>query len=266
MERAFSSDATSTLLPREMHIRFMKEALAGDPLHMVGGVVSIGKTDMQVLQLLIHTRTNLVSAVIQSRISHVTAREGLAFEWSARTLTSAQALKIEVPEGLGPRSLALGGLSSSGSIGRANELDLLRIGMGAFLPQDCDVFGRMRPEVILGRISDGVASLIAPARDVISRSAPSHPQRVGGAVLENRLVFLDWPRSGDRFEVRSGLIGHDSKTMRIAHWFLDPASGQPWASSEAVAITFDLDARKIVPISQEATALLHQMEVAGLAV
>ena len=53
-------------------------------------------------------------------------------------------------------------------------------------------------------------------------------------------------------------------TQRMIHWMLDPETGKPWGTSEAVAITFDLDARKIVPITQEAQAALSSHITPGL--
>jgi acyl-CoA thioester hydrolase len=51
----------------------------------------------------------------------------------------------------------------------------------------------------------------------------------------------------------------------MIHWMIDPQSGRPWGVSEAVAVTFDLDARKIVPISDAARAELMKHAKAGLA-
>jgi acyl-CoA thioester hydrolase len=45
---------------------------------------------------------------------------------------------------------------------------------------------------------------------------------------------------------------------------LDPTTGKAWGTSEAVAITFDLDARKVVAISDAARAELAKSAVAGL--
>ena len=44
MTRAYSPHATSTLVVREHHIRFLKEARVGDPLHMTVGVLDFGDT------------------------------------------------------------------------------------------------------------------------------------------------------------------------------------------------------------------------------
>jgi acyl-CoA thioester hydrolase len=53
--------------------------------------------------------------------------------------------------------------------------------------------------------------------------------------------------------------------MRVAHWMLDPATGGALGTSEAVAITFDLDARKAVPITPAAQARCGRTAVEGLA-
>jgi acyl-CoA thioester hydrolase len=144
-------------------------------------------------------------------------------------------------------------------------LGLSRIGLGGLLPSDCDVFGRMRTEQFIGRVSDGIGTFIHPFRDLVVEHAEQKPQRMGGAVLEYRIVHLAWPRAGDRIEIRSGLLGTDARTMRVVHWMLDPATGEPWGTSEAVAITFDLDARKVVPVTDAARTALAAHEVSGLA-
>ena len=53
--------------------------------------------------------------------------------------------------------------------------------------------------------------------------------------------------------------------MRVVHCMLDPATVEPWGTSEAVAITFDLDARKVVPVTDAARVALAAHEVKGLA-
>jgi acyl-CoA thioester hydrolase len=140
----------------------------------------------------------------------------------------------------------------------------VRIAQGAISPADCDLYGRMRPELFIGRVSDGIPRLIRSFRDTVVSGAAETPKRVGGAVLEYRLIHLDWPRAGDRLEIRSGLKDADTRTKRMVHWMIDPASGKAWGVSEAVAVTFDLDARKIVPISEAARVELMKHAKAGL--
>src|ERR1700760_1772665 len=49
MAGAFAADARATLIVREQHIRFLREARPGAPLMMTGGVVEIGESDARLL-------------------------------------------------------------------------------------------------------------------------------------------------------------------------------------------------------------------------
>jgi acyl-CoA thioester hydrolase len=265
LPQAFTEHANSTLIVREQHIRFLKEAHAGAALHMVGGVVAMGEDEARLVQLLIHSESGEIAATFQTVVAHVTPREGRPFAWPARALERAEALRMEIPPQAQARSVSLDSRNSIASLAQADALGLMRIGLGAISTAECDAFGRMRPELFIGRVSDGIGRLVAGYRAVVSHHAPAPPPRAGGAVLEYRLAQFEWPRAGDRFELRSGLVGTDSRTMRLVHWMLDPDTGRAWGSSEAVAITFDLDARKIVPITEAAQAALVEQGSPGLA-
>jgi len=265
LAHAFSPGANATLLVKEHHIRFLREAHAGAPLHMLGGVIEMGESDARILQLLIHPASGELAATFQTTVVHATPREGLPFPWPTIARERAEALKVAIPEKARARSINLSPFEPTASLARAEALGLTRIGLGGLLPSDCDVFGRMRVEQFIGRVSDGIGAFIHPFRDVVVEHAEHKPIRTGGAVLEYRIAYLAWPRAGDRVELRSGLVGTDARTMRVAHWMLDPATGEPWGTSEAVAITFDLDARKVVPVSDAARTALAANEVAGLA-
>ena len=265
LPHAFTPYANATLLVKEHHVRFLREAHAGATLHMLGGVIEISETEARLLQLLVHSATGELAATFQTTVVHATPREGEVFPWPKTTRERAKALMVEVPEKARSRSIALDPFAPTASLERADALGLKRIGLGALSPTECDVFGRMRAEQFIGRVSDGIGSFIGPFRDVIVDHADHKPTRFGGAVLEYRLAYLRWPRAGDRVELRSGLMGSDARTMRMAHWMVDPATGLPWGTSEAVAITFDLDARKAVPITPAAQEGLKAFSVEGLA-
>jgi acyl-CoA thioester hydrolase len=265
LPHAFSPYANATLLVKEHHIRFLREAHAGAPLHMLGGVIEMGDSEARLLQLLVHSGTGELAATFQTTVVHATPREGEVFPWPRIARERGEALKIEIPEKAKARSVTLSPFEPTASLPRADALGLTRIGLGGLLPSDCDVFGRMRTEQFIGRVSDGIGSFIHPFRDIVVEHADQKPARTGGAVLEYRIAYLAYPRAGDRLEIRSGLMETDARTMRVTHWLLDPATGRPWGTSEAVAITFDLDARKVVPVSDAARAALSPNEVAGLA-
>lgn len=259
MEGAFRAGADATLLVREQHIRFLREARPGAALHMVAGVISIGLDEARLLQLLIHSQTGELAATFQTVVGHVTSREGRAFPWSARTLTLAQSLKMAVPVRAAPRSLSLAPVECMASLAEADRLRLVHLGAGAVGPGEVDTFGRMRPEMFIGRVSDGVPRL----RDVLGDPG-EQPAHIGGAVVEYRLIHLDWPRAGDRFEIRSGLVGLVGDAQRLVHWMVDPASGRAWGSAEAVAVRLDLQARRMVPLDSEARSRAAAALVPGL--
>jgi acyl-CoA thioester hydrolase len=168
---------------------------------------------------------------------------------------------VAAPEKSRPRSLDLHPAGGSASLAEAERLGLVRLGSGALSSADCDVFGRASPSFFIGRVSDGVPALAASFR---GPDAPPRAGNIGGAVLEYRIAYRAHPRAGDRFEIRSGLAGVDARTQHIVHWMLDPATGQAWGSAEAIAVALDLDARKIVEISDADRALLRPRIVPGL--
>jgi acyl-CoA thioester hydrolase len=261
---AFRSTAAATLLVKEQHIRFLREARSRAQLHMMAGVIEIGEDDARLAQWLIHSDSGEVAASFQTVVAHVTARDERRFPWSDRTLARADALMVSVPAAIAPRGLSMAPAVSAANLARADALGLISVGGGALDPQDCDIFGRMRPELFIGRVSDGVPGLVGALRATVASSAPERHARVGGAVVEYRLLHHAWPRAGDRFVLRSGLAGLDHRTQRMVHWMLDPATGQAWASAEAVAVSFDLDTRKIIPISEEAQVQLRGRITPGL--
>lgn len=264
MPRAYAPEAGATLLLREQHIRFLREAHPGSLLHMRAAVLSIEETEARVVQVLYHSTTGEPAATFVSRISHVTAASARPFPWNRQTRERAATLVAQIPAYAAPRGLVLDAFESAASLERAKSLGVKVIASGAVMPQDCDAFGRLRAEQFIGRVSDGIPQLVSQVRQIIAAHAPTPIERVGGAVLEYRLVYLDWPKVGDRVAVYSGLASIDHRTQRIIHWLLDPETGRPWATSTAVAGTMDLDTRKLIPIAPAAQTALKTLAVAGL--
>ena len=259
MPQAFAADARATLMVRDQHIRFLRESRPNAPLQMTGGVVEIGESEARLLLVLRHV-SGEIAASFQTVVAHVTARDGRAFPWPARVLLRAQALKVEIPPEAAARSLGLGPVQSRASLIRAQELGLARTALGAVRADDCDVFGRMRTEMMMARLSDGVAHITGGQRP----GAQDHGSRLGGAAVEYRLLHLDWPRAGDRVELRSGMSGGDARIRRLTHWLLDPETGRPWGVAEAIAVAFDLDTRKLITLSDEALAAANAQVIGGL--
>jgi len=259
MPRAFSPEALSTLVVREQHIRFIKEARPGAALHMTGGVVEWGESHARLLLLLRH-HTGEIAAAFQTLVTHATALDARSFPWPERINARAAALAMDVPAEARPRSIGLEPVESRASLERANTLGLKRTALGAVRLADCDAFGRMRTELMMARLSDGVAHIFAGER----AGAAENGARAGGAALEYRLIHLAWPRAGDRVELRSGSAGGDARFRKLVHWLLDPETGRPWGVAEAIAVSFDLETRKLITLTDEALARANAQAIAGL--
>lgn len=257
MPAAFAPRAEATLLVRELHVRFLREAHVGARLHVEAGVIEVGEDDARVLLLMRHADGRLAAA-FQALVVHATAREGRAFPWPDWARARAEALRIEVPETAAPRSIPLGAIESQASLDRAAALGLRRTGLGAIMPAECGPFGRMRPESLMARLSDCATHLFG---DLLGGVAG---EQVGAVVLEYRLVFIDWPRTGDRFEIRSGFSAAAPRVRHMVHWILDPATGRPWASAEGVTTAFDTETRKMIVLSEGELAAWARVVIPGL--
>jgi acyl-CoA thioester hydrolase len=253
MPDAFGANAAASLVVRGHHIRFLREVRAGAALHMTAGVLAMGESDATIVQTLVHSPSGATAATVVARLSHVAAREGRPFPWPQRAREAAERLTVAMPADAGTRSVPEAGPAAAD----VSEAARLRpVGRGAVAAEDCDVFGRLRTEMILARMLEGIPHLVGPVLGA-AQDALGPNGRIGGAALECRLSYFGAPGPGDLLEVRSGLTLIQPKVYRIRHWLIDPRSGAAWASAETVSSHFDLDSRKTVVLSAEATARLQ---------
>ena len=243
MPHAFTAGASSTLLVREHHVRFLKEARPGAGLVMTGGLLDITETEATLLQMLFHV-TGEPAAAITAKVVHVTPRDLRPFPWTRATRERVDAMRIEAPEFAKPRSVSLEPVTTMASLKQAEAMGLPVVSGGAIMPVDCDVFGRMLPEQLLNRLYASVGHMIRPSHEALLAAQPELAGRLGGAAVEYRAVYHAWPRAGDRVEMRSAHRELTAKARRVVHWLLDPTSGRPWASAEMVSLFLDLKARR----------------------
>jgi acyl-CoA thioester hydrolase len=251
MPRAFTPGASSTLLLREHHVRFLKDARAGAGLFMTGGVVAMGESDATLVQLLFHV-TGEPAAAITAKVAHVTPRDMRPFPWTQTTRRLAPALTIQPPDFALPRSIPTDPVVTAASLEVADALGLLRGSTGAVTPADCDVFGRVLPEQVLARIYASVGNILRDSQAAVLKAEPDLEGRLGGAAVEYRAVYHAWPGAGERLEMRSGHRDLTPKMRRVIHWLLDPTSGRPWATAEMVSLFLDLKARRSLTLSDHA--------------
>lgn len=231
----------------DVHGRFHREARAATPLHMQAGFASVTGDSAEVIFVLWHSLENIVAATFRATVQH---RHG----WGTGFAPDA-ALMVDIPREAEKRSAST--LPVTGGVRHLPHYQ--RISMGAVTPADCDASGRMSIQKVIAACSDGVKQLTGPLRAMVVSHTDPRPTKIGGAVLETRSVHFRLPPAGTAFEVRSGFCAHDSRTFTLEHWFLCPVTGETFAYSEAHAIVFDLEARRIVPITEGAAAELTAM-------
>jgi len=268
MPGSFKERATSTLMPLDLHVRFLKEAHQGAPLSMRGGVVSIGDDEAVLYQELLHA-DGAPAATFTMRVAHIEPHGARRFPWSEKTRTRAAALACKPPAHGLPRSVPMTTAPTDPVLAFAEKIGAPVVGRLAVTPDHCDAFGRMRMELFLGRVSDSIPNLLAAWRDETAKAAAGDDATAnpaGGAVLEYRLCPRRWPRAGDLIEVRSGVVEVAEKTNRLVHWLFDPVTGEAWCTAEALAVTFDLVTRKTIAIPKAQRAALEAKIVKGMTI
>ena len=259
-------DGEHQLLVKAQHMRFLREARAGAALHATGQVLSWGRDEADVLFLLHHSISDQIAATFRLSLAHVERGSGRSVPWPERAARAARALICEIPSEAQPRSVSLEDQEVTASLERARQLGLRTTGLGMIMPDACDAHGEWRLSAFMGRVADSIPHLRnGEWRDVLARTTPGTPSRVGSALIEFQTVHVRWPKVGDGCEVRSALAGCTERVTYSSHWLLDPETGAPWAAVRTVGIALDLDARRAIPLTVEAQAAFRAASVPGLA-
>ena len=257
----FAPASPGTAMIREMHIRFHREARLSAPLRMTGGFVTRDATRAQVLLVMEETLTAEVKATFRIDLEHADSRDGITPRpWP----DSLRADPVPVPDIALPRATGDGPVVSQAGAAAARRLGLTPICAGAIGAAQVDAFGRMAAQGFIGAVSDGIRSLSAPMRALVARHAGLPLDRLGGAVVEFRVLHLGWPRAGDTFEIASGLSGIEGHAKSLIHWMFDPVSGQVWGAMQSMALDFDLDRRAMIRLTPEARAELLTLAIPDL--
>ncbi len=264
MPHAYREHAPSTLIPVDQHIRFIREVHPGRPLTMTGCVIEWDETSVLLYQDLRHSDGS-PAAAFRTRLVHVEAKSARPFAWSSKSRRALEALIGPVPDDTHPRGLdpATAAIPAhEATMQTVTKTGAPEIGSGLVPHSHCDVNGRMLASWFMGRISDSVPNLLYNWRKQVADA--SGGVRMGAAVLEYRLIYRQWPRAGDRFVIHSSLAAIGEKTHSLVHWNLDPDTGDAWLTSEAVAVTFDLDTRKVIPTPPQQMQALEKLAPRGL--
>jgi acyl-CoA thioester hydrolase len=263
---ANDSAGAHQLFVKSQHMRFLREARAGAALHATAQVLTWGRDEAVVLFLLHHSSSGQVAATFRLAIDYVERSSGRPEPWPEQATRAASALLCEAPSEAKPRSISLDDVDVTASLERARELGMRTTGVGTITSDACDAHGNWRLSSFMGRVADSIPHLRnGEWREVLSRSMPGGPLRVGSALIEFQTVHVRWPRVGDGCEVRSAFAGCTERVTHSSHWLLDPETGAPWAAVRTVGIALDLDARRSIALTAEAQAAYRAASVPDLA-
>ena len=264
MPGAFDSRASATLRARTMTVRFLAEVLPGAPLIIRGGILDHDETRLTAVLVMDHAALGRPAAAFTVTLSHLSPRGRREFPWAERTRAALERLRTEMPEAARPRSLDAATPETDVSLERADTLGLEEVGRGLIGADEVDTFGRMRLEFTFGKISNSVVHLEAGFPEQWQALRAGRKPDAASAVLEATLNFHRFPRSGSGYVVRTGVKQAGEKVRTLVHWVCDPVTGRPLWTMEAVACLMDLEARRLVPATDEALAMLKTAQISGL--
>jgi acyl-CoA thioester hydrolase len=249
----------AALVPLDHHIRFLKELRPGEPFTIWGGVLGAEGDRLRLYQEMRNTLTGAVAASFITVAALVDAERRVPLPLPDAVTARARALIEPLPDHARPRSLTLDPPRPRPDWAEADRLGLLLTQQGAVGAPECDPRGLMLARAVIGRVSDSIPNMIAWTRGA-DRAAENH----GGAALEYRLVYHSTPRLGDVLALRSGVKSLGDKAFVWGHWLFDRESGAAVATTEAVAVTFDLTTRKSLALTEAMRQSLGRFLVPGL--
>jgi acyl-CoA thioester hydrolase len=247
------------LRARDQHVRFIRELRPGTYYTILAGIVSAERDRLQVYEELRFAHKPEAAASALSDVVLVDVATGKLVPFSDAMLERARALATVVPAETGPRGIERVVPRLPPVRSDAIELGLTGAYLAPVQPEDCDGLGFMHESAFMARVSDGIGHFFHALRGERLGS-------IGGAALEYRYVFHERPMLGDLIEVRSGLKGLGNKTTNMCHWIFNVETGQCAATSEAIAVSFDLTTRKSIEIPDEARAVMQARVIPGLSI
>lgn len=258
---AFTAREGARLRARQHHVRFHREQRAGMPLCLCAGILEVNTEQLSVYLELTNPATEEVAAtfVVEAELARTDSGQHLPLPAAAQEL--ARTLGTQLPTHGAPRGLELYPPRPAPNLEQARSLAMSQTYLGPVLPSMCGPDGLLADRSYMGIISDAVPNLLTRTRKGMQDQG-----KIGGAALEYRLVYRSRPRADAILCLQSGIKALGDKAYILGHWLFDYATGEAVATTEAVAVMFDLEARRAIRIPDGARATLERLIVPDLSV
>lgn len=259
-DNIYNVDAKNTLIMRQAHVKFIKEAHVGAPLYLMGAPSFCDQNGLSYYAEIRHSKTDDLAATLNANLDFVKSGNGEKQDLPQTVQKAANSKTIIVPKHGAPRSIELTKNMHIGNLDWAVGKGFKRIGLMPVRQSHCDCFGRLLPEMFFGLISESVPNISAHRHTEDhekSEPLPATRSNIGAAVLENRFDYYELPQAGDIIDIYSGIVEIGDKTRTIQHRLFNAKTKSMVCLSHVIVANFDLDARKSVSIAPE---LRTQME------
>jgi len=219
-------------------IRYKRELLAGDAMHMTSQVVAATEKTISIHSVLYKSTTGEVSATFDTKALHfdLAARKSRPFpdeiRAKAEALIAPVAGGIELPPETDP------------VFSEAPEERFFETCRGSVNAWECDYLGHMNVQFYADRLAHAAGTTFAMLRIPRERG-------IGSAAVQHDVRYLRELRAGDPLHVRSAILAIGNKTLRFGHRLYHATTGELSCTADIVGVIFDLKARKAIPVPDE---------------
>lgn len=262
---AYARQHDTGFVPVDHHLRFHRELRPGTPMTMRAGVLDVREHSLRVVQELFNMADNTLAATMILDAGFVSRATLKPHVIPVAAREAAESVKVELPDEASPRGITMVVPRQNPTLADAEELGMLTTFQGSVKRHECDAYGRLQVRQYMGRVSDAIPTLLAQSREP-GIAGDVRGSNIGGAALEYRMVHRKAAEDGDVLCLKTGLRHVGNKTYSWCHWLFDVDSGDAVMTAEAVAISFDLAARKAIDIPPDRRARLEALVIAGLSV
>ncbi len=236
----------------DVYIRYRKEQLEGAPLAVRGGVLETSRTALRAYLELVNRQTGDVAATFVETLEVQDRATRQPRELPVALRRRAAERQVEVPDYARPRSLVLGPLRTDLPMAEAERRGL-RVSREPLLLDEawCDGNGFLRIDdsntlfmVVHGIRRRGDRAI----RDNNFRTTDG--RLLGWAMMESRQVLTRLPKAGERLSSYQAETLIEDKVHSTTRWIYDADTAELCAVMQSVALAFDIEARRPIPIPE----------------